>query len=255
MTIESAIQQPCHPNSKILKPLKWSLLAGGTALAVYGAARKSPWSIGIGAATGLAGAIGPRTNGASHGVHFNRSFAINCSPERAYRYWRKFENLPSFMRHLQSVKDLGDGRWEWTARGPLEKSVRWIAEVDEDIENRRISWRSAPSASGFQISGTVEFIPATGDRGTIVEASIQYSVPGGAAGRMLAALFGKDPQFAIREDLRRFKALIEAGEIPTTQGQTHGPRSKLMSAVHTIHPQKLDQPASGGLQTAELRAS
>src|SRR5690348_11800747 len=83
MTIESAIQQPRHPNSKILRPLKWSLLAGGTALAVYGAARKSPWSIGIGAATGLAGAIGPRTNGASHGVHFNRSFAINCSPERA----------------------------------------------------------------------------------------------------------------------------------------------------------------------------
>ncbi len=255
MTIESPLQQSCHPNSKVVKPLKWSLLAGGTALAVYGAARKSPWSIGLGAATSLAAAIGARTDGAPRGAHFNCSFAVNCSPDEAYNYWRNFENLPSFMRHLQSVTNLGDGRWEWIARGPLEKSVRWIAELDEDAPNRRISWRSVPALSHFQIDGTVEFRPATGDRGTIVEASIQYVVPGGAAGKLLATLFGKHPQFAIREDLRRFKALIEAGEIPTTQGQPHGPRSKLVSAVHTIQPQKLDQPAASGLRPAELRAS
>lgn len=255
MTIESAVQEHFRAPSKLLKPLKWSLLAGGTALAVYGAARKSPWSVALGTATGLAAGIGPRANGTPQGTHFNCSFAVNCSPEEAYRYWRRFENLPSFMRHLQSVKDLGDGRWEWIARGPLENPVRWIAEVEEDVEGRRISWRSIPSLSGFQIRGTVEFASGTAGRGAIVETSIQYAVPGGPAGHMIATLLGKNPEFAIREDLRRFKALMEAGEIPTTQGQPHGSRSKLISAAHKIHPQKLDQTGAGGLQPAELRAS
>ncbi len=256
MKIESAAQESCHPRSNILKPVKWSLLAGGTVLALYGASRKSPWSIGLGAATGLAAALAVPAGDVSQGSHFNCSFIINCSPPDAYNYWRNFERLPSFMRHLQSVKDLGNGRSEWIARGPLERPVRWVAEIEEDVQSHRISWRSVPSLSDFQIRGTVEFNPATGNRGTIVEASLEYTVPGGAIGKLVSKLFGKTPQFAIREDLRRFKTLIEAGEIPTTQGQPHGPRSKLISAVHSMHPQRIEPSATeSGFQPAELRAS
>jgi hypothetical protein len=55
-------------------------------------------------------------------------------------------------------------------------------------------------------------------------ARVEYAPPGGALGKAFATIMGKDPKFTVREDLRKFKALIEAGEIPTTKGQPHGPR-------------------------------
>ena len=38
----------------------------------------------------------------------------------------------------------------------------------------------------------------------------------------IAWLLGEDPSQTIREDLRRFKALMETGEVPTTKGQPRG---------------------------------
>src|SRR6185437_7137563 len=112
-----------------------------------------------------------------------------------------------------------------------------------------IAWRSAPGAL-FDFSGWVEFRPGTGQRGTVVTASMSYSMPGGALGKTIASIFGKHPEFLLREDLRKFKALMEAGEVPTTAGQTHGQRSKLMSAFHaarskqqkTVHYPRTESP-------------
>jgi len=103
----------------------------------------------------------------------------------------------------------------------------------------------------------VEFRRAPGNRGTIVSAEMEYAPPGGVLGKAAAAVFGKDPEFTMREDLRRFKALIEMHEIPTTEGQPHGPRSAIMSSVHQIYPEhrKPSEYYAGERTAAQRRAS
>jgi uncharacterized membrane protein len=151
------------------------------------------------------------------------TFLVNSSPQKAYDLWRNFENLPRFMRHLKSVRVLDNDRSEWIAEGPLDREVRWTAQITEDRQNERISWRSLPD-SEIENSGSVEFRADPQKRGTFVTAEVQYSLPGGSVTLGLATLAGKHPEFVVREDLRSFKALVEAGETPTTAGQTHGPR-------------------------------
>jgi len=141
------------------------------------------------------------------------------------------------MRNLQSVKVLEDGRSEWSAVGRLNMPIRWTAEIIEEKENDWIIWRSL-LGSDVDCRGSVHFRPAVGGRGTIVTAAIQYMPPAGQVGKAVARMVGKDPQFMIREDLRRFKALMESGEVPTIEGQTHGPRSALGKAIETAYPEK-----------------
>jgi uncharacterized membrane protein len=148
---------------------------------------------------------------------------VNASPKKAYELWRNFENLPRFMSHLKSVRALDESRSEWVASGPMDREIRWNAEITEDTPNQRIGWRTLPG-SDVDNSGFVEFRADPLNRGTFVTAEIKYKVPGGALGTGIATLMGKHPEFIVREDLRRFKALLETGETPTTAGQTHGPR-------------------------------
>jgi uncharacterized membrane protein len=150
-------------------------------------------------------------------------FLVNASPEQAYQLWRNFEGLPRFMVHLKTVRELGGSRSEWVALGPGQREIRWNAETTEDTPNQRIAWRSLPG-SDVQTSGSVDFRPDPQGRGTFVSANVQYGIPGGPLASGLAAFFGKSPEFVVREDLRRFKQLLETGEVPTTRGQTHGPR-------------------------------
>jgi uncharacterized membrane protein len=213
---------------------RWGLLLGGGALTVFALTRRRP-RIGLAATGGLLAYRGATFAGARC-FRAEASFAINCSPEEAYRFWHNFENLPLFMRHLESVR-ARDGRSEWRAVAPLGAHLQWTAETIEDRENEYIAWRSE-EGSEFDNSGSVEFRRAPGNRGTIVRAVVHYDAPGGALGKAVAAVFGKDPEFAIREDLRRFKALMEMGEIPTTEGQSHGPRSAKISILHAFYPER-----------------
>jgi uncharacterized membrane protein len=119
--------------------------------------------------------------------------------------------------------------------------VTWDAEVVAERENELISWRSL-AGSEIDVDGFVEFTRATGDRGTLVNVTIIYSPPAGRIGHAVAKMFGKDPNFLMRQDLRRFKALIETGEIPTTEGQSHGPRSATAAAARLVNP---DMPVRG----------
>jgi uncharacterized membrane protein len=105
-------------------------------------------------------------------------------------------------------------------------SVEWDAEVTVDQPGELLAWHSVEGAD-VDNAGTVRFEPAPGRRGTIVRIDLQYSPPGGAAGALVAKLFGEEPSQQIDEDLRRFKWLIETGEIPTTVGQPSGPRDPL----------------------------
>jgi uncharacterized membrane protein len=151
------------------------------------------------------------------------TFLVNAEAQKAYDLWRNFENLPKFMAHLQSVGKRDEQRSAWVAAGPMGREIRWTAEITADEPGKRIAWRSLPG-SDVQTAGSVEFRPDPQNRGTFVTAEVVYGAPGGSLGRGLVALMGKHPQFMVREDLRRFKALLETGETPTTVGQTHGPR-------------------------------
>ena len=142
---------------------------------------------------------------------------INRPIEQVYQFWHNFENLPRFMRHLQSVETLGGGRSRWRAKGPAGMRVSWEAETLQDRENEWIAWR-AVEGSDVQNSGSVRFSTAPGARGTELRVQLQYTPPAGALGRTIARLFGEEPQQQIEEDLRRFKQLMETGEIPMSEG-------------------------------------
>jgi uncharacterized membrane protein len=216
-------------------PLGVAALIGGGALAVAGLTRRSKASLALAAGGGILAYAGSKA--ASRPAHLIASSTIqlNCSPSEAYRFWREVENLPLFMRHLQSVSVIGDRRTRWIAAGPLGSQIRWDAEIITERENELISWRSLPG-SDIAVDGSVEFRNAPGNRGTFVSANIIYSPPAGRAGAAMAKLFGKHPGFLMRQDLRRFKALIEAGEIPTIEGQSHGPRSRVAAAARVLDP-------------------
>jgi uncharacterized membrane protein len=198
-----------------------TLVVGATALIAYGLTRRSKAGTALAAAGGLLAykaAQTPSTKAEAHAV-----FLVNASPEQAYELWRNFAGLPRFMVHLKSVRELDGNRSEWVALGPGQREIRWTAEITEETANQRIAWRSLPD-SDVHTSGSVNFRPDPQGRGTFVSANVQYGIAGGPFSSALATLFGKSPQFMVREDLRRFKQLLETGEVPTTRGQTHGPR-------------------------------
>jgi uncharacterized membrane protein len=154
------------------------------------------------------------------------SLTINQPQQELYSFWRQLENLPRFMRHLESVHDLGNGRSHWVAKSPLKTPVEWDAEIADEREGQIISWRSVPGSEVYN-AGTVLFEPAAGGRGTTVRVHLEVAPPGGPASRMAARLLEPITRQQVHEDLRRFKSLMEAGEIPTTVGQPVGERGVL----------------------------
>lgn len=161
---------------------------------------------------------------ASGPSEIDASVSIGRPAAEVYRFWRQLENLPRFMKHLESVKDIGNGRSHWVARSPAGGApVEWDAEIVDEREGELISWRSLPDST-VQNAGTVRFEPATGGRGTFVKVHMDLTPPGGVAGRLAASLLEPITTQEVKEDLRRLKNLLEAGEIPTTEGQSAGRR-------------------------------
>jgi uncharacterized membrane protein len=202
---------------------RFGVIAGATALVLYGLTRRNKTGLAIATAGGLVAYKQARSQAQNSKQTATAVFRVNTTSTEAYKLWRNFESLPRFMAHLDAVRVLDDRRSEWTAKGPLDSRVRWKAEITEDEPNRRIAWRSLPG-SQLETSGWVEFREDPQGRGSTVRAQVEYSNPLGAVGLGLLTALGKNPNFVIKEDLRRFKALLEAGEAPTTVGQTHGPR-------------------------------
>jgi len=160
----------------------------------------------------------------SGGVNVEEVIIVNASPGQLYLFWRNFEQLPSFMDHLVVVTQIDALRSHWVARAPMGRTVEWDAEIINEIDSELIGWRTVPG-SDVVSAGSVRFKRAAGGRGTEVRVRLQYDPPAGRIGAAIASLLGHDPSQTIREDLRRFKQLIEAGEVPTTDGQSRGKQS------------------------------
>ncbi|NHZ77966.1 cyclase/dehydrase [Massilia sp. CCM 8695] len=162
--------------------------------------------------------------GPQGGQRVQHAVSINRPPGECYRFWRDLARLPGFMQHLASVTIIDERFSHWCARGPAGRKVEWDAEITEDQPDRLLRWRSVPGAD-VDNAGSVRFIPANGGRATVLQVQMSYHPPAGRASAAVARLFGEDPMIQVRDDLRRFKQLIETGEIPTTRGQPSGARS------------------------------
>jgi uncharacterized membrane protein len=154
-------------------------------------------------------------------IRVSKSIVVNAPPEELYQFWHDFENLPRFMRHLESVTTTGEGRSHWVAKAPGGSTVEWDAIVTEDRPNELIAWRSL-EGSEVQNSGSVRFERAPGGRGTVVHVEIDYRPPGGMVGALVAKLFGEEPDGQLQTDLRRFKQVIETGEVVLSDATVPG---------------------------------
>ena len=143
-----------------------------------------------------------------------RAVTINRPVAELYSYFRDFANLPTFMENVVRIDVLDATRSHWVVKAPGGKTVEWDAAVTDERENESLSWQSGDDAD-VPNSGRITFRDA-GDRGTVVTATIAYDPPGGAIGKIVAKLFQREPAIQARRDLRRFKQLMETGEIATS---------------------------------------
>jgi uncharacterized membrane protein len=156
---------------------------------------------------------------ANEGIHVLSAITVNRPREEVYRYWRDLEHLPKFMAHLESVR-VQDGRSRWRAKGPLGMPIEWEAEIVADQPNENLAWRSCEGAD-VPNQGSVRFLDAPGGRGTEIRVELHYDPPTGALGAAVAKLFGAEPGQEIAGDLRRFKQVIETGEVLHSDASIH----------------------------------
>jgi uncharacterized membrane protein len=218
-------------------------MIGGGALAAFGLARGGFAGLSLALAGGgliqrgatgncmVYGALGVNTArsrdgrpvriGAGRGVKVTRSITVFKEPAELYRFWRDFRNLPRVMRHLKSVEVTSDQRSHWVASAPFGKTVEWDAEIYTERGDELIGWRSL-AGSQVDTAGSVQFRRAPGNRGTEVTVTLKYDPPVGKLGAAIAAMFGQSADDQVKEDLRRFKQIMETGEAPTNEGQPRG---------------------------------
>lgn len=214
-----------HLDTNVGEIERYGSILGGAALAFYALRRLSHadgWAAlalgggllyrGLSGHCGLYNQLGVST-AQTNGVHVEKSVMINRPAADLFAYWRKLENLPRFMQHLESVTEQDSIRSHWIAKAPLNRTVAWDAEIVSERENGHLAWRSLPGAD-VPNEGRVEFIEEPAGRGTRVRVTLDYAPPGGQLGAFAAKLFGEEPQQQVAGDLWRFKELMEAGELP-----------------------------------------
>jgi uncharacterized membrane protein len=209
---------------------RWASIIGGSAMVLFGLQQRSLRGVlmavtggglayhGMKGEKGLPEQVGEAA-GLNKPIRVEKTVTINKPAAELYTFWHNFENLPGFMKHVKSVTVQDMRRSHWVANAPMGQTIEWDADIIDDRPNELIAWASVEGAD-VDNSGFVRFKPAIGDRGTEVKVVMEYNVPGGALTAALAKLFGEEPEQQIGDELNRFKMLMEAGEIATTEGQS-----------------------------------
>jgi uncharacterized membrane protein len=153
-----------------------------------------------------------------------KTVTIGRPAKELYEHWRDFTRFPDFMDNVEQVVTNGDGTSSWTIKAPLGSSVDVITQITEDQPGRLIAWASTPE-SQIDTDGRVEFTDAGPGRGTAVRLTMRYKPPGGVIGKTFAKIFQREPDLQARRDLRRFKQLMETGEV-TTNASPSGRKSE-----------------------------
>ena len=229
---EDARERRVREGRNISVAERWLSMAGGAGLAAYGLrkGRLPGWTLAglgvwlvrrgmtghcdtyqmLGVNTAGTGEDTRQALGGTAGVIVEETVTINRPISELYRFWRNLENLPRFMTHLESVERITDTLSRWQAKGPAGSHVEWNAEIINEVPDQVIGWRSI-EGSDVVSAGSVNFDEA-GPGATRVRVRLQYSPPLGKVGDAVARLTGTDAATQIREDLRRFKTLVETGQ-------------------------------------------
>ena len=174
-------------------------------------------------------------------VEISLSVGVDRPAEELYRFWRDLTNLPRFMSSVREVSPLEElppeqaRRWHWVVGGPAGPSLQWDSEITEDRPGQLIGWRSSPGAL-LASEGSVHFAPAPNDEGTLVRLRMRFTGKGGAATAAVARLLRQLPRQQLKGELRRFKQLIETGEIASIDGQPSGERSPMVRWMQRMVP-------------------
>jgi uncharacterized membrane protein len=153
-----------------------------------------------------------------------RTVTVNRPRQELYDFWRGFTKLPQFMDNVESVEELDGERTRWVIKAPAGTSVELVNRTTEDVPGSVIAWESEPEST-IRNSGRIEFLDAPPGRGTYVRARISYDPPAGALGKLVAKVLQREPAVQARRDLRRFKQLMETGEV-TSSASPSGRRSE-----------------------------
>lgn len=155
-----------------------------------------------------------RTRDKSNHAFVGKSVTVGKPKQEVYDFWRDFTRFPHFMDNVESVEKLDEKRSRWIIKGPAGSDVELVTRIIEDRAGEIIAWESEPE-SQIATKGQVEFLDSAPGRGTIVRLTMTYDPPGGIVGRGIAKLLQREPQVQARRDLRRFKQLMETGEVTT----------------------------------------
>lgn len=170
------------------------------------------------AGTGL---LDRKAHEGEHAASSVQAVIINRPRADLYQFWRDFQNLPTFMPNVRSVSE--DGR-RWVIAGPGGTDIELETEITADDPDSFIGWRSTED-SDIDHEGWVEFRDNAFGRGTEVRVMISYDPPAGAVGKLVAKVMQREPRIQARRELRRFKQLMETGEVSTSQAPEAAPRS------------------------------
>jgi uncharacterized membrane protein len=210
---------------------RWLSAAGGTGMVAYGLKTRGLMGLTLGAigamllyrglsghcsgysALGISTADQDRSRASlDDGIKIEESIFVAADQVTLFQYWRNLSNLPNVMSHLKTVTEQDNKRSHWVAKGPMDTSVEWDAEIINERENELIAWRSL---EGSQVAnaGSVRFTKDNTGAGTMVKVSLLYNPPAGRLGKMVSSMLGEDPAVQISQDLKRFKEMAEAGKL------------------------------------------
>ena len=153
---------------------------------------------------------------------------ILVEPQALYELWHDVESIPLWQEHVVSVTKLSDSRSHWIMGDPEDadgKRIEFDSELTTDEPGKKIAWHSV--TEGVDQGGVVTFEPHYAGRGTVVTLVQEVKIPGGKLGALVGAVVERGPEQTVIEDLRHFKELAESGEIPSVEGQPHGPRGTI----------------------------
>ena len=155
--------------------------------------------------------LGRRKVHSEQATKITKSIEVNRPSNELYRFWRRLDNLPKIMTHLESVQVITDRFSHWVVKTMTGlPTIEWDAEIINDVENERIGWRSLNDAD-VDHAGSVEFEPVSDGRRTRVTVTLQYAPIAGRLGAAVAKFIGQDPELKIADDLQRFKESMETG--------------------------------------------
>ncbi|HEY1724583.1 MAG TPA: SRPBCC family protein [Steroidobacteraceae bacterium] len=159
----------------------------------------------------------------TEGEVIGRSVTVDRPRSELYGFCRDFAHLSRFMAGVRRVEVLDSQHARWVV-GDADELAVWDTEVVETRADALIAWRTV-SGTELLHRAQLEFRDAAGGRGTVVTATISYEQTGGRVGEMLARLFHRDPRTRAYQDLRRFKQLMETGEVATAAPPNAAPRA------------------------------